>query len=682
MSNTGNDISTSDKESILRCCQRNTQSAIAAILREFGPLPLPDLATIASQASVLEYYNSIAAILREVGRIPLNDLAIVSRADVLDYYNSIAAVLREVGRIPLNDPAIVSRADVLDYYNRVATILRDTGYNIPLRDPAVSTVSDVLAYYRSIAAILRGVEPIPPPGADVVSAAEVLTYYGRARDARAYGTALALQCKLVLLGEPMAGKTSLMRALRLRRPDPTAPDDRTVGVEVWSWRPYDKFVEGAVVGTVRVVRSNGDDYYDVAPAVAGAGAARTVYRDELLALDGGAADAGTNAAALVLHAFDMGGQEDFRATQQVHLAGEALYLLCVRGAPVPTDGHLTLPAGALPGVALYDERSFEKKAVDDVLLWLNALSARAGSASDVAMKVAVTVKVVVTCGDRMSAAARDSLPAALARVDWATYGITCGPRVAADVHVVSSVLDAASGVALAGVDALRESILAAVKDRSRFPRVYADVPRYYSRVHAAARQLQQRGGTVLHTGDLIAHAALRVTAGARTCRTDATCAARGCAVPLAAAGWRGEAPHHHWHCGACGGCVGASCLAAANGGDGSAAAEWQSDAAADACTACAAPFTLTRRRHHCRRCGTVVCDECSTRRVAVGGGKPSRVCNACAVCPQCSLSDPAQRALQFLHDVGAVLYFGGGGGGAGPPRHIQDVVVLSPQVWL
>ena len=58
------------------------------------------------------------------------------------------------------------------------------------------------------------------------------------------------------------------------------------------------------------------------------------------------------------------------------------------------------------------------------------------------------------------------------------------------------------------------------------------------------------------------------------------------------------------------------------------------------------------------------------------------MCNACAVCPQCSLSDPAQRALQFLHDVGAVLYFGGGGGGAGPPRHIQDFVVLSPQVWL
>eukprot|EP00808_Paulinella_micropora_P008350 g62124.t1 len=37
------------------------------------------------------------------------------------------------------------------------------------------------------------------------------------------------------------------------------------------------------------------------------------------------------------------------------------------------------------------------------------------------------------------------------------------------------------------------------------------------------------------------------------------------------------------------------------------------------------------RRHHCRCCGKLVCDECSARRVALGPGEaPSRVCSPCA----------------------------------------------------
>lgn len=43
---------------------------------------------------------------------------------------------------------------------------------------------------------------------------------------------------------------------------------------------------------------------------------------------------------------------------------------------------------------------------------------------------------------------------------------------------------------------------------------------------------------------------------------------------------------------------------------------WQPDSAAVACSLCAAPFTLFNRRHHCRKCGKVVCAACSGQQIA------------------------------------------------------------------
>eukprot|EP00662_Eupelagonemidae_sp_cell21_P036303 gene36303-biopygen25158 len=51
------------------------------------------------------------------------------------------------------------------------------------------------------------------------------------------------------------------------------------------------------------------------------------------------------------------------------------------------------------------------------------------------------------------------------------------------------------------------------------------------------------------------------------------------------------------------------------------------------CPLCPARFGTLRRRHHCRRCGAVVCGRCSTTRVALHGLRgrpPHRVCDACA----------------------------------------------------
>lgn len=41
---------------------------------------------------------------------------------------------------------------------------------------------------------------------------------------------------------------------------------------------------------------------------------------------------------------------------------------------------------------------------------------------------------------------------------------------------------------------------------------------------------------------------------------------------------------------------------------------WESDAEAKECRRCARRFGLIVRRHHCRRCGLIVCDRCSTAR--------------------------------------------------------------------
>lgn len=43
------------------------------------------------------------------------------------------------------------------------------------------------------------------------------------------------------------------------------------------------------------------------------------------------------------------------------------------------------------------------------------------------------------------------------------------------------------------------------------------------------------------------------------------------------------------------------------------AAVWVSDKKAEKCMRCQEPFTLFRRRHHCRLCGVVCCHYCSTK---------------------------------------------------------------------
>jgi hypothetical protein len=59
--------------------------------------------------------------------------------------------------------------------------------------------------------------------------------------------------------------------------------------------------------------------------------------------------------------------------------------------------------------------------------------------------------------------------------------------------------------------------------------------------------------------------------------------------------------------------------------------DWQRDDATEKCRLCGNKWTLLRRRHHCRACGQLVCDDCSRSRTHVPGSENlKRICDVCS----------------------------------------------------
>lgn len=59
---------------------------------------------------------------------------------------------------------------------------------------------------------------------------------------------------------------------------------------------------------------------------------------------------------------------------------------------------------------------------------------------------------------------------------------------------------------------------------------------------------------------------------------------------------------------------------------------WVPDELVSVCTLCSLQFTLIRRRHHCRNCGQIYCNNCSNHFIPLnhyGYIKPVRVCKLC-----------------------------------------------------
>ncbi|KAL3661329.1 hypothetical protein V7S43_013534 [Phytophthora oleae] len=68
-------------------------------------------------------------------------------------------------------------------------------------------------------------------------------------------------------------------------------------------------------------------------------------------------------------------------------------------------------------------------------------------------------------------------------------------------------------------------------------------------------------------------------------------------------------------------------------GPADAAALWVPDEVAEDCAICKASFRkYYRRKHHCRRCGAVVCDTCSSGRAPLFVGESSRSQRVCTSC--------------------------------------------------
>ncbi|XP_069833420.1 lateral signaling target protein 2 homolog isoform X2 [Dendropsophus ebraccatus] len=62
--------------------------------------------------------------------------------------------------------------------------------------------------------------------------------------------------------------------------------------------------------------------------------------------------------------------------------------------------------------------------------------------------------------------------------------------------------------------------------------------------------------------------------------------------------------------------------------------DWVPDEVCSLCTACKAPFTVIRRKHHCRSCGKIFCSRCSSHSAPLpryGQMKPVRVCTHCYI---------------------------------------------------
>ncbi|KAI4898615.1 hypothetical protein NFI96_006398 [Prochilodus magdalenae] len=61
------------------------------------------------------------------------------------------------------------------------------------------------------------------------------------------------------------------------------------------------------------------------------------------------------------------------------------------------------------------------------------------------------------------------------------------------------------------------------------------------------------------------------------------------------------------------------------------AATWIPDCASAICMRCSERFSIAHRRHHCRRCGFIVCNSCSKSRAVLShiSPKPVRVCMLC-----------------------------------------------------
>jgi len=83
--------------------------------------------------------------------------------------------------------------------------------------------------------------------------------------------------------------------------------------------------------------------------------------------------------------------------------------------------------------------------------------------------------------------------------------------------------------------------------------------------------------------------------------------------------------------------------------------DWEDDNDAVQCKSCSRKFSLLVRKHHCRNCGLIFCDDCTKNRSAI---KTKNYHTAVRVCGRCSFSLSKGRELvpnlQLKHQISAM----------------------------
>ncbi|KAI0186013.1 FYVE zinc finger-domain-containing protein [Xylaria flabelliformis] len=144
---------------------------------------------------------------------------------------------------------------------------------------------------------------------------------------------------------------------------------------------------------------------------------------------------------------------------------------------------------------------------------------------------------------------------------------------------------------------------------------------------------------------------------------------------------------------------------------------WQPDTEVTHCPICGVRFSMFLRRHHCRKCGRVVCDGCSPHRItiphpyivrppgdpgpalqlsypgvergiadfsSIGGGERVRLCNPCVPDPNTAPPQPQQTSRPIIVDGRASRTrpsnepFGGSSADARPTGHAQEYFPFFP----
>eukprot|EP01118_Nematostelium_gracile_P020353 TRINITY_DN9843_c0_g1_i1.p1 TRINITY_DN9843_c0_g1~~TRINITY_DN9843_c0_g1_i1.p1 ORF type:complete len:118 (-),score=12.16 TRINITY_DN9843_c0_g1_i1:44-397(-) len=60
--------------------------------------------------------------------------------------------------------------------------------------------------------------------------------------------------------------------------------------------------------------------------------------------------------------------------------------------------------------------------------------------------------------------------------------------------------------------------------------------------------------------------------------------------------------------------------------------KWEEDANSIACQKCKRPFSVIRRKHHCRNCGHIFCDACSTMKTTLPNMNITGIVRVCDEC--------------------------------------------------